>query len=153
MRVFNSRKCLKTIIKKIREGPKSSTQKLGHCKIKPACLCKIYIALSNTHDFHSALAQCTGTRMSVGHQPGRIERKIHEEVSNQIWLYRMIFYSFSVKEIWHVAFSRMAHSIHYSFPLGEHKKFKKPLLFPDVKQVSVPILPHFSLDEMSKWCN
>lgn len=40
-----------------------------------------------------------------------------------------------------------------SFPLGEHKKFKQPLLFPDVTQISVPTLQHFSLSEMSKWGN
>lgn len=60
---------------------------------------------------------------------------------------------FSLLKKFDVTVSRMAHSIFYSFPLEEHKKFKKPLFFPDVKQISVSTLQQFSLSEMSRWGN
>lgn len=48
---------------------------LGHLKIKPACLCKIYIAVSHMRNFPSTLAQHTGTGMSVVYEAGHVERK------------------------------------------------------------------------------
>lgn len=59
---------------------------------------------------------------------------------------------FSLLKKFDIAVSRMAYSILYRFPLEEHK-FKKPLFFPDVKQISVSTLQQFSLSEMSRWGN